>query len=64
MSLCDGPCSNSEGLLGCHNRQHLIGEATFWRKAGIDVEQLIEEFCIFSPKRAEIKRIKAERADG
>ena len=42
-----------------HVRQHNTGEETFWR--GIDVEQLIAEFCIFSPRAAEIKRVKAER---
>ena len=31
---------------------------------GLDVEALIEAFCKASPKAAEIRRVKAERADG
>jgi hypothetical protein len=45
-----------------HRRQHNIGEQYFWR--GIDVEVLIDEFCAASPKAAEIRQIKRERAVG
>jgi hypothetical protein len=64
--LCDGPCSDVDGMLGCHNRQHLTGEATFWRRYemqhGQTVETLLAELCAASPKAAEIRLIKAERA--
>lgn len=46
-------------LVGCHARQHRVGEATFWK--GRDVEALIAEFIAASPKRAEIQRIMRER---
>jgi hypothetical protein len=62
VSLCDGPYSHADGGKGCHQRQHDTSEPEFWRKAEIDVEQLIAEFCIFSPKAAEIRAIKAQRA--
>jgi hypothetical protein len=66
--LCDGPSSAAGGMLGCHNRQHLIGEATFWaqyeRENGQTVEQLLAELSAASPKAADIRRIKAERANG
>lgn len=47
-----------------HAEQHRIGEQSFWNRHGIDVEQLVQEFCIFSPKRREIEQAKAERANG
>lgn len=47
-----------------HVAQHAIGEATFWRDYHIDVEALVEAFAAASPKAAEIKRIKQERANG
>lgn len=48
-----------------HGEQHRIGEATFWKRvAWKDPEALIAEFCAASPKAAEIRRIKAERANG
>lgn len=62
VPLCDGPNSNADGHLGCHNRQHVVGERTFW--AGLDVEQLIADFIAASPKRAEIERIQRERDIG
>jgi hypothetical protein len=46
----------------CHGKQHLLGERTFW--AGRSVDDLIEAFCKASPKAADIRRIKQERANG
>ena len=43
----------------CHQRQHSIGERTFWE--GRDVEALIDAFCKASPKAAEIRARKAEQ---
>ncbi len=40
----------------CHQRQHNIGELTFWR--GADVEGLIEAFCKASPKAREIREAR------
>ena len=48
----------------CHAWQHRIGEETFWKTSGIDVEKLIAEFIKASPKRAEIEAIQKERANG
>lgn len=45
----------------CHTKQHTIGERTFWRQAGQDVEVLIEAFCKTSPKASDIRKIKQER---
>lgn len=45
-----------------HAEQHRLGEQTFAETHRIDLEQLVAEFCIFSPKAAEIRAIKAERA--
>jgi hypothetical protein len=65
VPLCKGPNSNAEGLLGCHNVQHIIGERTFWKqyeeKHGQTVEQLIAEFISASPKKAEIRAVQRER---
>jgi hypothetical protein len=44
----------------CHQRQHNIGEASFWR--GRDVETLISEFVKASPRRAQIEAEMRERA--
>jgi len=67
VPLCAGPNSNADGQLGCHNRQHTIGEQTFWQqyqlKHGQTVEQLIADFIHESPKRHEIARVKQERAN-
>lgn len=64
--LCDGPSSAAGGMLGCHNRQHAIGEATFWgqyeRENGQSVEQLLESLCKASPKAREITAAKRERS--
>jgi len=54
ISLCGG-------LAGHHAEQHRVGERTFGETHHIDLEQLVAEFCIFSPKAAEIRAIKAER---
>lgn len=61
VSLCDGPHSNIEGLLGCHNQQHIVGEKTFWEGAGIDPEELIAAFIKASPRRAQIEQVMRER---
>lgn len=64
--LCDGPYSSKDGTLGCHQRQHAIGEPTFWaayeRHTGQSVEQLIDELSKASPRAAEIRKIKQERS--
>lgn len=63
VPLCDGPKANNLEQLGCHNRQHITGEQTFWKGAAINPEVLIEEFIKASPKRAEIEPIRRERLD-
>lgn len=51
----------------CHVEQH-TGERSFWeryeRNATWGVETLIQSFCDASPKAADIRRVKAERANG
>lgn len=44
-----------------HARQHEVGERTFW--AGIDVDGLCNAFAAASPKAAEIRMEKQERAN-
>lgn len=61
VSLCAGPNSNNLGQLGCHNRQHIVGEQTFWKD--IDVEALIDSFCKASPKAHEIAQVRKERVN-
>jgi hypothetical protein len=61
VPMCDGPFSSADGLMGCHNRQHIDGEATFWRGNKIDVEALLIEFAKASPKSREIAAIRKER---
>lgn len=46
VALCGGPD-------GCHQRQHTIGERTFWQ--GKDVQAIIAEFIRTSPVRREIE---------
>ncbi len=62
VPLCAGMASNAEGMLGCHNRQHVVGEETFWR--GRDVEALIGAFIKASPRKAQIEQEMRERAHG
>ena len=64
VPLCDGPNSDKRGHLGCHNRQHMTGEETFWKGAGRDPEELIQALINASPKRAEIQATIRERANG
>lgn len=56
------------GGMGCHAKQHTIGEPKFWanyeQRKGHTVRQLIEELIRTSPKRAEIERIRKERDSG
>jgi hypothetical protein len=49
VSLCGGPD-------GCHQRQHNVGEATFWK--GKDVEALIDFYCRTSPRAAQIREVR------
>lgn len=66
--LCAGPFSNADGQLGCHNRQHVIGEPTFWKqyaqKHGQTVDQLLEALIEASPRRAQIRQAMRERENG
>lgn len=68
VPLCGGLHSNADEELGCHNVQHVIGEPKFWQmyqaKHGQSVDQLLGELCAASPKAAEIRRMKQERANG
>lgn len=63
--LCDGPWSNATGGPGCHDRQHSIGERTFWSDyasaKGQTVEQLLAELAAASPRANEIRQAKRER---
>ncbi len=62
VSLCAGPNANADQQLGCHNRQHIVGERTFWQS--FDVEGMIAAFIKASPKRREIEAAMKERAGG
>ncbi len=59
VPLCDGPFSNADGQLGCHDRQHIVGEETFW--SGFDVEGLLVELAHASPRAAQIRQVQKER---
>ena len=63
--LCDGPYSNIDGQLGCHQVQHAKGEPSFWaafaKRKGHTVYQVIQELIRTSPKRREIEAIQKER---
>lgn len=48
----------------CHQRQHQVGERTFWASAAIDPNALAGEFAKASPKAREIADAKRERGDG
>lgn len=65
VPLCDGPFSSASGGLGCHDRQHLIGEPAFWdeyeRLHGQTAMQLVDALCAASPKAAEIRALRRER---
>jgi hypothetical protein len=65
VPLCDGPWSNIDGEMGCHDRQHVIGEPAFWteyeKRHGQTVWDLIDSLCAESPKAAEIRAVRRER---
>jgi hypothetical protein len=46
--LCGGPN-------GCHNRQHTMGEVSFWASVGKDPHAIIDELIRTSPVRREIE---------
>jgi hypothetical protein len=68
VALCKGPFANIDGQLGCHDRQHIIGEPAFWdeyeQKHGQTVWDLLESLIDDSPKRQDIRRIMRERGVG
>lgn len=68
VPLCAGPHSNNLGQLGCHNRQHIVGEPHFWADYqtihGQTVEQLIAELIKASPRRREIEAERSLREPG
>lgn len=49
----------------CHRVQHTKGERSFWSAyktaTGVDVEDLIDEFCRTSPRYSEIKAVRDAR---
>ena len=65
VPLCAGPKSNAAEQLGCHDRQHIIGERTFWdqyeKEVGQTVEELLTALCKASPKRPQIEQEKRDR---
>jgi hypothetical protein len=46
-----------------HRSQHSIGEATFWKRSGVDPEALIVAFIKASPRRAEIEQVMRDKAN-
>lgn len=68
VPLCDGPFSNADGERGCHDRQHSLGERTFWtdyaNAKGQTVERLIDELSSASPRAGEIRMKQQERSRG
>lgn len=64
VPLCAGPFSNIDGQLGCHDRQHVIGEPTFWANAekdGVVLDTLLSELAHASPRAAQIRDAQRER---
>lgn len=63
--LCDGPFANASGGTGCHDTQHTVGEATFWKgyqqQHGQTVWDLIDALCKASPVAHEIAALRRER---
>ena len=61
-------CGTTIAGEGCHQRQHRVGEQTFWRdyeaKIGQSVEDLISSLCKSSPKSREIEQAKRVRSNG
>jgi hypothetical protein len=64
---CVPLCGTTIEGLGCHDKEH-TGSETFWAdyraKHGQTVEDLIDDLCTASPVKADIRRVKAERANG
>lgn len=54
VPLCGGP-------QGCHQRQHTLGERTFWDATGKDPQAIIAELIRTSPKRREIEQERTIR---
>lgn len=42
----------------CHQRQHNIGEPTFWRGVSQHYDDLIDAFCKASPRAREIREAR------
>lgn len=65
VPLCAGPNSDINGERGCHDRQHIIGERTFWQDYeachGQTVEHLIADLSKASPRAREIVAAQRER---
>ena len=68
VPLCAGPNANELQQLGCHDRQHIIGEPAFWhqyiKRHGQSVERLLKELIAASPKRRDIEAIRSTRGPG
>ncbi len=54
VPLCGGP-------QGCHQRQHAMGEGSFWRMVGKDPQAVIAELIRTSPKRREIEQERSSQ---
>ena len=48
----------------CHAEQHRIGEASFAKRYGLDLQEITDAFAKASPKAAEIARVRKEREGG
>jgi hypothetical protein len=48
----------------CHREQHRVGEQTFEKRFGVDMRAVADEFAAKSPRAAQIRDAKRERAGG
>ena len=48
----------------CHAEQHRLGEASFAKRYGLDLQEIADAFAKASPKAAEIARVRKEREGG